>query len=59
MLKGLRWTLLKAPEKLRPVEQLRLVEVAALNARVYREYLLKEELSALYRCGAEAASCHL
>lgn len=59
VLKDSRWALLKAPEKLRPEEKLKLAEVAALNRRVYRAYLLKEELRALYRCGPWAARRHL
>lgn len=59
VLKGSRWALLKAPENLRPAEKVRLAEVAALNARVYRSYLLKEELRALYWCGVDAAGRHL
>ena len=51
VLKGSRWALLKAPENLRPAEQVRLAEVAQINRRVYRGYLLKEELRALYVCG--------
>jgi len=56
VLKGSRWALLKAPENLRPAEQVRLAEVAQLNQRVYRGYLLKEELRALYTCGPLARS---
>jgi transposase len=37
----------------------RLSEVAALNAQVYRAYLLKEELRTLYRCKPGAAEKHL
>jgi transposase len=59
VLKGSRWALLKAPENLRPAEQVRLAEVAQLNRRVYRGYLLKEELRALYACGPLAATRHL
>jgi transposase len=59
VLKGSRWALLKAPERLRDHEQLRLAEVARINARVYRGYLLKEELRALYKCGPRAAARHL
>ena len=58
VLKDSRWALLKAPENLRPEEQVKLAEVAALNRRVYRAYLLKEELRALYRCGSQAAEQH-
>ena len=59
VLKGSRWALLKAPENLRPEEHVRLSAVAELNARVYRAYLLKEELRALYRCGLASARVHL
>jgi transposase len=59
VLKGSRWALLKVPENLLPAEKVRLAEVAALNARVYRSYLLKEELRALYWCGIDAAERHL
>jgi transposase len=59
VLKASRWSLLKAPERLRPEEQLKLSEVAAINNRVYRAYLLKEELRALYRCSPRVASKHL
>jgi transposase len=59
VLKDARWALLKAPENLLPEQKLKLAEVASLNSRVYRAYLLKEELRALYRCGPEAAKRHL
>ena len=59
VLKGSRWALLKTPENLRPDEELKLSTVAAINQRVYRAYLLKEELRALYHCGPEAAERHL
>ncbi len=59
VLKGSRWALLKAPENLRANERVRLSDVADLNARVYRAYLLKEELRAMYRCGPQAAETHL
>lgn len=58
-LRGSRWALLKAPENLRPEEAVRLAAVAVMNKRVYRAYLLKEELRAMYRCGADAAARHL
>ncbi len=50
ILKGSRWALLKAPENLKENERAKLSEVASLNARVYRAYLLKEELRTLYAC---------
>ncbi len=59
VLKGSRWALLKAPENLRDEERVHLSAVAGLNARVYRAYLLKEELRALYRCGPRSAPEHL
>lgn len=59
VLKGSRWALLKAPENLSDEEALRLSAVARLNARVYRAYLLKEELRALYTCTGEQADAHL
>lgn len=60
VLKGSRWALLKASESLTSTEKLRLREVEALNQRVYRGYLLKEELRALYACrSVTAASTHL
>jgi transposase len=59
VLKGSRWALLRAPENLRAEEKVRLSEVAQLNAHVYRAYLLKEELRAMYRCEPRAAEKHL
>jgi transposase len=60
VLKGSRWALLKASESLTRKERLHLREVEALNQRVYRGYLLKEELRAMYSCrSAKAASAHL
>jgi transposase len=59
VLKGARWSLLKAPESQTPTDQLRLSQVAALNQRVYRAYLLKEELRALYTCSPPTAESHL
>lgn len=59
VLKGSRWSLLKAPEDLRPSEKVKLSEVSKLNRRVYRAYLLKEELRALYQCTPKAAERHL
>jgi transposase len=47
-LKGVRWALLKAPERLTARQQLKLAEVQAANRGLYRAYLLKEELRALY-----------
>jgi transposase len=47
-LKGVRWALLKAPERLTARQQIKLAEVQAANRGLYRAYLLKEELRALY-----------
>jgi transposase len=58
-LKGTRWALLKAPENLTPIEEARLSEVSKLNRGVYRAYLLKEELRALYACSPQSAPFHL
>ena len=47
--KGTRWSLLKAPER-QSVEQLAiLAEVQQANRRLYRAFLLKEELRLLYQ----------
>jgi transposase len=59
VLKGSRWALLKAPETLRPEERVHIADVATINRRVYRGYLLKEELRALYACGPQVAARHL
>ena len=58
-LKDARWSLLKAPESQTATDALRLNAVAALNKQVYRAYLLKEELRALYSCSPEASERHL
>ena len=47
-LKGVRWALLKAPERLTARQRIKLAEVQAANRGLYRAYLLKEELRALY-----------
>jgi transposase len=47
-LKGVRWALLKTPEHLTTRQQTKLAEVQAANRGLYRAYLLKEELRALY-----------
>lgn len=59
VLKEARWSVLKTPESQTEQDRIRLSEVAALNQRVYRAYLLKEELRALYACSMEAAESHL
>ena len=59
VLKGSRWALLRAAEDLKLEEYAKLSDVARINKRVYRGYLLKEELRALYWCGPRAAKRHL
>lgn len=46
--KGARWALLKAPEKLSARQQAKLAEVQEHNKGLYRAYLLKEQLRGLY-----------
>ena len=48
-IKHTRWALLKAPEKLTDRQRLALAEIQRINARLYRAYLLKEQLRALYQ----------
>jgi transposase len=55
-LKGVRWALLKAPERLTERQQLKLAAVQAANRPLYRAYLLKEELRALYHLDDPAAA---
>lgn len=59
VLKGARWSLLKAPENRTEKDELRLSNVSRLNRRVYRGHMLYEELRALYTCGPAAAERHL
>lgn len=60
-IKGTRWALLKAPANRTEGQELVLAEVQRLNKRIYRAYLLKEELRALYgpEVGPERAARHL
>ena len=46
--KGLRWSLLKAPERQTVGQLAALHEVSHANKRLYRAFLLKEELRLLY-----------
>jgi transposase len=55
-LKGVRWALLKAPERLTARQHAKLAEVQHGNRRLYRAYLLKEELRALYHLDDPAAA---
>ena len=47
-IKHSRWSLLKAPERQTETQLARLAEVARTNKRLYRAFLLKEELRLLY-----------
>jgi transposase len=59
-LKGVRWALLKAPERLTEGQRAKLAEVQRANRGLYRAYLLKEELRALYHLSdLRAAPAHL
>ncbi|MCA1701424.1 MAG: ISL3 family transposase, partial [Actinobacteria bacterium] len=46
--KGVRWSLLKAPERQSTTQLAALGEVAAANRRLFRAFLLKEQLRLLY-----------
>jgi transposase len=55
-----RWALLKASEKLSPHQRLALAQIQATNRPLYRAYLLKEQLRALYQLTNPAdAPAHL
>lgn len=59
-IKHARWVLLKAPEKLTERQRLVLSEIQAANRPLYRAYLLKEQLRALYQLHhPEQAAKHL
>jgi transposase len=55
-IKGARWALLKAPERLTERQQATLAAVQHANRPLYRAYLLKEELRALYHLDDRAAA---
>jgi Transposase len=48
-IKHTRWALLKAPEKLTDRQRSALAAIQHTNQRLYRAYLLKEQLRALYQ----------
>jgi len=59
-IKHTRWALLKAPSKLTDRQRLALAEIQKTNAKLYRAYLLKEQLRALYQLDDPAnAPAHL
>src|SRR3954447_26834442 len=54
-LKGARYALWKNPENLTDGQKLKLADVQKTNQRLYRAYLLKEQLRQIYRVPAEHA----
>jgi len=54
-LKGARFALWKNPENLTARQQLKLADIQTTNQRLYRAYLLKEQLRQIYRLPAAAA----
>ena len=48
-LKGARWALWKRPERLTGRQQAKLSAIAAVNRRLYRAYLLKEQLRVVFQ----------
>jgi transposase len=54
-LKGARFALWKNPENLTERQQAKLSDIQRTNARLYRAYLLKEQLRTIYRLPAEQA----
>lgn len=54
-LKGARFALWKNPENLTERQQLKLSRIQKLNQRLYRAYLLAQQLRQIYRVGAEHA----
>jgi transposase len=55
-LKGARYALWKNPENLTDRQAAKLSSIQKTNARLYRAYLLKEQLRQIYRLPAEAAT---
>jgi len=55
-LKGARFALWKNPENLTDRQAAKLSSIQKTNARLYRAYLLKEQLRQIYRLPAEAAT---
>ncbi len=47
-LKGARWALWKRPERLTDRQQAKLSQIAKINERLYRAYLLKEQLRLVF-----------
>ena len=58
-LKGARWALWKRPERLTERQQAKLASIAAVNRRLYRAYLLKEQLRVVFHEPDPAAAIAL
>jgi transposase len=58
-LKGARFALWKNPDKLTPRQRLKLAHIQRVNQRLYRAYLLKEQLRQIYRVDLEQATAVL
>jgi transposase len=58
-LKGARWALWKRPERLTERQQAKLASIAAVNRRLYRAYLLKEQLRVVFHEPDAAAAIAL
>ena len=56
LIKGVRWSLLKAPERQNTWQLAALHEVSKTNRRLYRAFLLKEQLRLLYHLPDPAAA---
>ena len=54
-LKGARFALWKNPENLTPRQQLKLAHIQQINQRLYRAYLLKEQLRQIYQVDPDEA----
>jgi transposase len=58
-LKGARWALWKRPERLSERQQAKLAAIAAVNRRLFRAYLLKEQLRVVFQEPDPAAAIRL
>ncbi len=58
-LKGARWALWKRPERLSERQQAKLAAIAAVNRRLYRAYLLREQLRVVFHEPDPAAAIAL
>jgi transposase len=58
-LKGARWALWKRPERLTDRQQAKLSQIARVNERLYRAYLLKEQLRLVFHEPDTAAAIEL